>query len=411
MTLKQKQHGFLIALLLLFFCYVARGPAQTASINQKRLDRDLRIMEGILDKLFEKKTFRHFVNGNTEGIYLEDFGIVFHLNQESFISPLTRMIHQEISGDREETLEVLKEQQEELQKELEEVKILEDSKHPEADDRRRQIQEKVFPVDEKILVDFNKKTIEEAIEKLKENMTFFFQNYTSAIGQLKSQDRITVLVHLTGWEFSESENPFLIGWITRKDLDLYRQNQMSASDFKNCVHFQTTDAKRDIDTDIGIMTEIFHRAMDTSFFAGGSFSNGVYLDGFGAVFFMNIPAIYFMDSKNSKSFTVITGIEKAITAYKYSNPHDNEKEMKNQLQQMEDDLFELMASYGHTLRLNPEEYIVLNIGLGQRLFAWKADTKEPSRVILQLQKKDLDDYNRGVLSLNGLRKKLISRNF
>ena len=56
---------------------------QDRTIDQKRLNRDLKIMEGILDKLLRGKSSFWQFDGNTKGLYLDGFGIVFHTDRDA----------------------------------------------------------------------------------------------------------------------------------------------------------------------------------------------------------------------------------------------------------------------------------------------------------------------------------------
>ena len=67
-----------------------------------------------------------------------------------------------------------------------------------------------------------------------------------------------------------------------------------------------------------------------------------------------------------------------------------------------------MISYGHTLRLKPEEYIVVKADLGSQYVFWNDENMKPTTIILQLQKKLLDRYNAGTLTKSDLKQKMIS---
>ena len=77
-----------VLLTLMLLCLTVDGFGQKSSVDQQRLNRDLRIMEGVLSKLLKGKTSYRFFNGHTKAVYLPNFGVVFHTNKE-------RPVHQE----------------------------------------------------------------------------------------------------------------------------------------------------------------------------------------------------------------------------------------------------------------------------------------------------------------------------
>ncbi len=407
------------------------GFGQRASVNQDRLNRDLRIMEGVLAKLLRGKPSRHYINGKTKAVYLPGFGIVFHTNQEG---PAYRHLNTAL-GLQYETFRAqarkTREQHNELRREMETKR----EEIQEAQLREHLLKAEEVEAEEAIIVDEmdavrdflegdKEKIIEEekkAVETLKDNISLFFINYISAIGQLNPQDRIAVLVDLSDWNIMDSADGFLTGWVTKQDVDRYRQDRSKESELKNKINFQLASSDSDIDMDINILSEIFDRAMDSSTWWGKSNNNGIYINGLGALLFMDIPSNYYVlnaDGENLISIVRGRTYEDAVTAFVPGKEKSAKKEKgesaEERIQKVQDELFELMASYGHTVRLKSQESIVLNIDLGRRSlfmnYNGKTD-KIPSRLILQLKKQDLDEYNRGVITLDALKKRLVRQTY
>jgi hypothetical protein len=272
-----------------------------------------------------------------------------------------------------------------------------------------------------ILIDSDRIVEEEKkyIETFKDNVIVFFRNYSPAIGQLRPEDRIAVLINLSDWESVESENAFLTAYVTKQKIDQYRRNQLRQSDFEKYVYFHQTDAESDIDMDISIMSEIFDRAMDSSSFWGSPSNSGIYLDGLGALLFMELPGIgipappdaenliSIMVRENERDAVIVTPRERLSEGKK----KDKEKAREKVFEEVQDEIFELMASYGHTIRIKNDESVVLNVDLRNRLPSFGWGEKKPSRLILQLNKKDLDDFNRGVIPINILRQRLVRKTY
>jgi|GEM_PF-1123373 len=413
--------------ILMLLIFTTSGFGQKTSINQNRLNRDLRIMEGVLSKLLRGKTSHRYINGKTKAVYLPGFGIVFHTSQEG---PAYHNLNAALRLQTETVqamAQKVRDQHDEVRKEMEERR---EEIQETAESRLREQMEAEIAAEEEVkeegdvVRDFlegdSEKIIEEekkAIESLKENIIVFFRNYTSAVGQLQSQDRFAVLINLNDWRLTDSETNFLTGWVTKQDVDRYRQNRLKESDFMKSIHFQLASSDSDVDMDINILSEIFDRAMDRSTWWGRSSNNGIYIGGLGALLFMDLPSnLFVMNADGENLISVIVpgkNYKNAITTYRA----DKEKEGKSQeerIQKVQDELFELMASYGHTVRIKPQESIVLNVNLGSRtLFTTLSggSSKLPSRLILQLKKKDLDEYNRGFITIDALKKKLLRQTY
>ena len=216
--------------------FTTSGFGQKTSINQKRLNRDLRIMEGVLSELLRGKTSHRYFDGKTKAIYLPGFGIVFHTSQEGpayrnlhsalrlqaeTVETMARRVreqHDEVRADMEKRREEIQEAAEnQLREQMEEQLAVEDAVKEDRDVVRG------------LLEGDSEKIIEEekrAIESLKENIAVFFRRYISAVGQLQPQDRFAVLINLNDWRLTDSETGFLTGWITKQDVDRYRQNRL-----------------------------------------------------------------------------------------------------------------------------------------------------------------------------------------
>ena len=402
-------------IIFIFLGISVLGYSQTDSFNRKRMDRDLRIMEGVLDKLLAGKSSVRFFNGHTKGLYIKNFGIVFHTQKSGpafinrFEMPVYR-VHEHLKELMEEKVD--QKIREPVQKnELTEEQDIEASDFNEAD-----------LLIKTGLHDKNVKDAEkQAIEELKDKIDLFFQNYTPAIGQLQPQDRVAVLVNFQNWEMDDSKNAFLSGSIIKKDLDQFRKNQLSRADFYKQILFQVSDPEKDITKDVEIMSEIIDRSMNISSFTSEASNSGIYIDGLGSLFFIHIPGTIFSFSKDGNEINILArgeyGKAAPFLAKKYSDKIDEKTEDKEDnsydehLKKIQDELFDIMASYGHTLRLKPEERIIFNVDMGERLLFYGPKSKSPSRFVFQLVKKDLDNYNSGLISKDDLEKKLIFHNY
>ena len=431
--MKYRTHAFTTGLLLaiLILPVLASGQAadsQIGPLNRDRLNRDLRIMEGILDKLLHGGGSRYHISGRTKGIYLPGYGVVFHASPQTPSWERARYVFREKLEEIEDLRSRVDEEHADLREEmrrhadvireerdLEARAVREEAKEAfrEAEEADRLIRGEIgigepMPEDIDDLIEAE----EEAIENYRENLAVFFKNYSSAIGQLRPQDQIAVLVNLEDWEIAESENAYLLASVARQDVDRYRRNQLDESDFYDQIDFNFNESEEPVNLDIMIITEIFERALNVTPFAGIKYNNGVYLDGLGALLFLEVPGLFIVTSSDDNDISIVIheNVENAI-AYSTGTVTAEKKKKGLDLEHVEADLFDLMASYGHTLRLKPQESILVSINMGGGFMTWGEEKKSPSRILLSLKKQDVDDYNRGVLTLEALKNKLVRQTY
>jgi len=377
----------IISILLGFF---TSGLSQQ-KINYEKLNRDINIMEGILNKLLNDN-YTHS-NIDTKGLYVSNFGLVFHTN------PVGYRLGGPFLYSYKQSQKLLKEMKR---------NFLELEKTTPKTPSTTETYKKIIKSLEK---EYSKNNNEQIQKALKDNILLFFQNYASAIGQLKPQDKIVVLVNLRNSKLADSGETFLSGWIMKKDIDELRQHRINTLDFKKRVHFQVSDGQTDIIRDVSVMTEIFDRGIETSLLFDDYSSSGIYLKGLGALFFIDVTRTIWSNLKNNP-FTVGSTEKNGTTSITITKKTNKKKKETNKeyLQKLQENLFELLSSYGHTLRLKPNEWIVINVDIENNSF-FSGREEIPSHFTIQVSKKDVDDYDRGILSLKELRRRIILRTF
>ncbi len=411
----------IIASILAILLSVGHTVYAQESIDQKRLGRDLRIMEGVLSKLLNGRESRQAFNGHTKSVFLPGFGVVFHTSKEGPIYRTFVTNYQKQSAlikkmeDVERRHIELRDKMEGRRKEVEEAALRAEEKARAVEEAK----EREFAVIDGFLDTNLEDIIEEekkSIGNFKDHIALFFKNYSSAIGQLKPDHRIAVLVNLKDWKLIDTDNGFLTGWITKSDIDRYRRKEISDCDLGNLIHYDLSDKESDIDFDISILSEILDRAMIEDGMLKSSSNTGIYLKGLGALLFMELPRYFVSDGGLSDGVSVIFQgetdnalIYKMNTDQSKKNQDANRQKRQDYVQQIRDNIFELIASYGHTLRIQPQESVIVKVDLGRRFISLGGKDDSVSQIIIKLNKKDLDDYNRGVLSLSALRNKMVER--
>ena len=383
----------------------------SSEFNQKRMDRDLRIMEGVLDKLFQGKNEYTLWNGSTKALQIPDYGVIFHTSRHGPVYSTMDISLERYKDNIRIISERIRNKAERMKRvEIDEKVVDEVSdalEHVDLDFIREPHYVRIQP--EKII-----EKEKESIDSFKENITLFFENYASAIGQLEPTHRIAVLINLKDWEMTDTESTFLTSWVSKRDIDSYREGQITANHFKQRIHFDLADSESDIDMDIDILNEILDRALHTSHH-GMTSNSGLYLSGLGAILFMEMPSLHIISSDSDTPVSVIISdrVNRAIS-HSYGRSRNIEEEVihtEDRVSEIHDELFELIASYGHTLRIQPKDRIILKVNLGSGHLYWSSGKKEPSHLLLQLRKEDVDGYSKGIVTRDELRRRLISQTF
>jgi len=396
------------AMLFTIFLLALPLAAQEKSTREKKRSRDIRIMEGVLDKVLAGQSNRHFgTPSSTQGLYIKNYGMIFHAAK-----PVTHRYSAEITQAYEHQLKAVKERLSEVKHQQEATEKAARRVKPAkmAPERRKNIE--LF----EMMSEHQIKNTEEALEEVKTQLTGFFTDYIPAISQLNQQDRVAVLVQMD--PFGGANSRTLTSWIAVDRLNDLRTQRIDKAEFGTLIHFDQDNADaQGIQHDIDILLEILTRAMGPNRFYTKTGSKGLYLDGFGALLFLRLPGGVFINGKNDNVLIVAQDhLDRALTfskgdavgiSAKTAGRDQAEEKQAEEVQALRDELFELVADYGHTLRLKPEENVLLSIETDSNILNWTRRDSRNRPLVYQLKKKDIDAYHSGRISLKELKHRQI----
>ncbi len=253
------------------------------------MERDLDIMETILDKLFQedKPGSRFLLRRNqTRGIYLPNFGVIF-----SIAMPLTG---REWKLSHEEEIEVIN--------------------APRAGVAGKTAAEK-------------SRSTQTLRDKILNPIVEFLGNYADAIGQLSPRDRVMV-IYAPNTAFQNFEDVFVLSgggsrtrqsglaaWISRKDISDYRARKISEAEFKKRLKTTELSSKTQNTPDLRIMAQVLETGLksdeDNAFRLYGDVSH-LYLKDFGALFFFEIQ---YANRNDFNVYLQLRNYEKSMAAY------------------------------------------------------------------------------------------------
>lgn len=401
-----------LAVFLTLLCFSSIVFAQSSKINWTRMQRDLNIMESILDKLLSESgsglqpVIAGFSNNGAKGLYFDGYGVVFQISLGA-------------SGIYNFSVIRLEETLRKAQIEIMRKDLLAPPK-PE---------EPVIVVEGRSGVITDKKdwSVEKRLERLKEQGTEFLCDYADAIGQLQNSDRITLLINFdqsrsqvfrfmtrgSGSKVSKSEKlPSGLEIAAKKsDIIDFRKGKIGKKEFqKRLVFKKRLDSSRN-NKNIEIMANILSTALNRKYhqdFSSEGKNRGIYVSGLGALFFMRgqlfreremIEYTFYLE----KYLKEQEEIREVAVAPKPTKTPPADK-LRETLDNFKNELIELIGDYGHTLRtIKPSEHVVISIDFNDRLHF---NLKTPTHIILKVRKEELDKYDRGDLSLAALRKKV-----
>ncbi len=381
--------------------------------QMERINRDIEIMENVLDKLIIKESPIYFnFDDHVRGIYLDGFGLLFDV--ESYgLNGISRFISKTIKNIP--NINIIHNREKKIRIDIDED---EDIDAKEVDESSR-----------------------EKIDKTKELLFKFYRDYASSIKSLNPDDRICVNIRLRNdFGFISSDDEERIPSQIRmsalvSDLTKFRKEKLSEDKLQKKIKF-TEIYDDENDRDIEIMEKI----LDTALEKGRSkkipglsgHTQGLYLDEFGVLFFSptsllekNIRVIVKNASEAEKrakdAEKRAKEHEKRVMKYKKRvnsdddslsfsftfdtgdfDFHRSKAETDSIVNKIRDDLLELLGQYGHTLKkIKDSEWIMIAVDLNDRF--WDEDL---CWLYIKVKKSDVIKYNKDEINFDSFKKRV-----
>lgn len=421
--IKTAQTILFTGIALVTFCTSA-----LADMDWKRMKRDLSIQESILDQFFDEKKV------STTGLYIENHGVLLIAsggihkyevrvqatdaeNVNIVATPDKSVIQRQMDrGDRVLRIQKIKRDKNDENEEEEILEFSMTEKKPEASQNEKKEQN----------------------EAIKKQITEFLSIYGNAIGQLKDDDRVTILLHSTEPDFhsfsfshfdrqrdalnkeafkkrmetvnktheaskkqletlrvrmeAEKKEP-LEATVTKRDIEAYNRGKIDEQTFGDRITFREHVPQPSRDNRIDIMADILSNILkkDSGLrFLSNTKSTGFYQKGIGALFLVSQKDNLFSYDWDKREFNR----DDELDAFKKS-------------------VIETLADYGSTLRdLSPEESVIVHTNLvGQSHFKIghkdkTTDIKRPDRILFRVAKRDIDAYASQKIDLDTFKKRV-----
>jgi len=310
----------LISIALILSIFITTKLFGVVSPEQKeKINQDITILENVLDQLIVKESpFLFNSSDHVKGIYLDGFGIIFNSESNGLVG-LSTLIS--MSLDKIPRVRINRDERGELQLNIDEQK-------KNAKTAEQQAEE-----------------IEKSLQKTEELLTKFYLDYASMLKSLNESDRICVNINNNQSNFIGNYDEALqvpvqlCTCVGITELQDFRRGKTNETKLRSLIKINRIYEK-DRDNDIDIMERILDKSLgqesNRPFLSFKGQTHGMYLDGFGAVFFS--PLSYF-DRLEKFIVRKTSEIEKKVK--------QDEAQIKQQLIQLKQHEKELKQAEAH----------------------------------------------------------------
>ncbi|MEP1033821.1 hypothetical protein [Ekhidna sp.] len=349
------------------------------SIDEKRMDRDLKIAENILNTLSSGDSRLRF-SSNIESNYMPDYGVIFSIPKVNYIYATRASGTTIYSGSGNYVIAT-------------------------ADDEDSDDGDGVaVVVDDAKKLDKNKEKMEEEAKKqLEEQMTVFLVDYADLIGQLKPSDRIVVQsrgndnrIFYSGSNSGSKQSTFT-AQIFKSDLIAYKQGKMNREDVIKKITFTTPEESKEIAKDLELFATIFARLyepdLSSTYYISSRTLGYTSLEGYGVTFNMKL----YSSTSDKGLHTIRTTGESGLT-----QEARNEK-VNAMYPEFEKAFKENLMDYGRTIKsLKADETLVMKVKLTEC-----RGCDMPEEIEVSVKGKTLQSYDRGSISRDEAVKQII----
>lgn len=380
----------LTAFLFVAFALNTAAAQQNRKIDFDRLNDDISIMEGIIDKLIGSALSNKWPSSaRSKGFYIPEYGLIFSVPiAKSTLGPL--FVFPSMPNA------------------------------PKANDFS-------FSFD---LSEFggtkNNKHEKEVMDKISSKVQDFLGIYADAIGQMKPDDKISIYIY-----DKSSRSPIQLHSVSKSNISKFRSGKLSEKQFHSKILLTSLEDKNEMRSQIDILAYVLDSAVknQSGYNNGFGYSdqgvNGIYLADFGALFLIKTSYGNFGDnfillgsellniSINQFNGTSVDIFESISGDKKRKRIYDQKKEMQKQaeiyskkIKNLKNSYSKLLGDYGNTLRLvKNNEWVCVTTN-------WYNPTNikhtgaPHNSLVMRVRKSDLVDYNRGKISNEDFLKKI-----
>lgn len=360
------------------------GRTQQDLTKLPKMERDIVILQNVLNDLFNGDRGSFYSSRGAKGIYVPGKGVIFNVGSENSSYANIIFVDQVKAS---QSLNSTKE-------------------------------------DEKSAAEKNKEK-EEKLESLSKE---FLVNYGSILSNLKSGEQVMLNVNYSALNEDEEKSDNTISTQSRSSrvyrnsartsqkrmvtsidysaIDSYLNGNSSleaaTKKIKHDIVDKSDNSAQDAKIMAGILDDLFQSNFDGAFRRSGK-TSWTYFEGFGLMYDLSLSGnrgglvTYTARATNVATVRALSADEKA------KDQEDIEKKAEENYDNLVDMIKESLVTYGRTLRsVKSDEVVILNLNFGSSF----RNTKLPKAIRLQVSKKQIEAYSKGNKSIDQLKKEI-----
>ena len=364
-----------IMLNLLALCAVFILISPLPGVDLERMKTNVRVQERILDTIMEEDPF--FIASNrTQGIYLEGLGTIFSFSAGSpgGFSSWGNAFNVVIDGNNFGYS---------FRNRGNRITILGDDEDTIVDNDDQDSTQTITPEDYEV-----------EVQRLIHDLKAYLRDYGPVMSLPEDEVVLLKVDFQSQGEGFPEDQPYEIS-VSGRSLSRMQSGKLSEEKFMEEITVYSRDDNATTPSDITIMRNILNTAMTGSreeFYFPSSFAHGnsweTYIPGYGAVFFNDynpLPSMIALGYSGLHDYFLLDALEDENN--KKEEEDDDEEEM-DYLNDLEEDLTELLATYSPTLKsLKSNEQVVVAIRLKEKYTGY-----DEGILILKLNQEDIQRH-------------------
>ena len=360
-------------LFIIVLTMVGNTQTFSQSIDQERMERDLKVAENILATLSEESNGGRRLWGyeNVESSYIPDYGVIFTMPLRTSFSFSGQNTIISTGGD--------------------DVLVIEDSDNDVDYDVKVKGNRRIE------IVDANSKKAKEAkaveSDELRSQVTTFLADYADLIGQLQPTDRIVVQMkrsnrlefYLGGTE--STSNQGVTAEVLKSDLTAQRQGKIARDQLIERIKFtggEGEEVAKDIELFATIFARLYEADLSSTYYLASRNIGYTKLPNLGVTFSMK----FYSSSSNKGLHTIRTTGEKGLTK------EVRDERVNAMYPEFEASFKQNLLDYGRTVKsLGDKEKLIFKVKL--------TECKEcdmPKAIEVMVDAKTLGGYDKGSIS-------------
>jgi len=358
---------------------------QNGNIDFEKLNDDLSIMEGIIDKLIGSVVSNEWPStSRSQGFYVPDYGIIFSVPISKSISGPLFVFPSFPKKQNSNGLSFSFGMREPDRTKIEE-------------------QEKEF------------------LDNISIKIHKFLGIYADAIGQMKPDDKISVYIY-----DNFSRSPIQLHTVLKSHISDFRSGKLDEKEFNSKILLTSLGTKNEMRSQIDILAYVLDSAVKTQSRNDHTIGltdhgvNGLYLNDFGALFLIKTSYGQFGENYILLESDLLNFSSTQIDIIGDISADENRKRIKIRKMELEKQakiylnnvnnykisFSKLLGNYGNTLRLVKNDEWVCLMTNWQNPNQVKHSGVRQNSLVIRVRKSDLVDYNRGEISNEDFFKKI-----